>query len=438
MKNQSGYVDSFRRLIQCPTVSDSGHEYFEAFHNVLKEEFPSVFAKCERIELGRDVLLLKWKGKASDRPVVLMAHQDVVPADGGDWKCDPFAATVEDGKIYGRGTIDCKNTLFCTMQAVEELIESGFTPAQDIYLSYSDCEEISGPGAEMARDWLKAHGVRPNVVIDEGGAIIKKADKFMAKDGAMVGILEKGYADVKIIARGKGGHSSQPPKHSPLARLADFMHYVEHHSVFKPKMSAPAKAMILGLADVLKPGLKGLAKAAGHMGAFTAHLAPKLNVHYGAPMFKSTIVFTMCDGATAPNVIPQEAWVNANVRVSPVDSVEKCVAKLEKIARKFDCEVELGNHRDASPMADLTGDGYTQFVAAIKKTYPDVEVVPYYMFGGTDCRTMQEIATTAIRCTPCKLSFEQMGGMHAANENIDITSLGETVLCFKNFLEAYK
>lgn len=438
MKNQNGYVDSFRRLIQCPTVSDSGHEYFEAFHNVLKEEFPSVFEKCERIELGRDVLLLKWKGKASDRPVVLMAHQDVVPADGGDWKYDPFAATVEDGKIYGRGTIDCKNTLFCTMQAVEELIESGFVPTQDIYLSYSDCEETSGPGAEMARDWLKAHGVHPNVVIDEGGAIIKKAEQFMAKDGAMVGILEKGYADVKIIARGKGGHSSQPPKNSPLARLADFMHYVEHHSVFKPKMSAPAKAMVLGLADVLKPGLKGLAKAAGHMGALTAHLAPKLNVHYGAPMFKSTIVFTMCDGATAPNVIPQEAWVNANVRVSPVDSVEKCVAKLKKIARKFDCEIELGNHRDASPMADLTGDGYTQFVAAIKKTYPDVEVVPYYMFGGTDCRTMQEIATTAIRCTPCKLSFEQMGGMHAANENIDITSLGETVSCFKNFLEAYK
>ncbi len=438
MKNQNGYVDSFRRLIQCPTISDSGHEYFEAFHKTLQEEFPHAFAACEKISLGRDVLLLKWKGKASDRPVVLMAHQDVVPAEGGDWECDPFSATVIGDKIYGRGTIDCKNTLFCTIQAVDELIESGFTPEQDIYLSYSDCEENSGPGAEMARDWFKEHGVRPNVVIDEGGAIIKKAEKYMAKDAAMVGILEKGYADVRIIARGKGGHSSQPPKNTPLARLGAFVNYVEKHSVFKPKMSAPAKAMVLGLADVLKPGLKGLAKLAGHMGCLTAYLAPRLNVHYGAPMFKSTVVFTMCDGATAPNVIPQEAWVNANVRVSPVDSVEKCVAKLAKIAKKFDCEVQLGNHREASPMADLTGDGYTQFAAAIKKTYPDVEVVPYYMFGGTDCRTMQEIATTAIRCTPCRLSIEQLGGMHAANENIDVSSLGETVSFFKNFLESYK
>ena len=88
-------------------------------------------------------------------------------------------------------------------------------------------------------------------------------------------------------------------------------------------------------------------------------------------------------------------------------------------------------------MADLSGDGYTQFVAAIKKTYPDVEVVPYYMFGGTDCRTMQEIAVTAIRCTPCRLSSEQLGGMHAANENIDITSLEETVNFFKTFLREY-
>ncbi len=437
MKDNSGYVASFSKLIQCPTVTDSGHEYFEAFHKALDEEFPHVAATCSKMELGRDVLLYKWAGKHSDRPVVLMAHQDVVPAVGGDWICDPFSATVKDGKIYGRGTIDCKNTLFCTIQAVDELIAEGVTPEQDIYLSYSDCEENSGPGAEMARDWFKAHGVKPNVVIDEGGAIVRKDGKYMVKDGAMVGIIEKGYADVRIIARGKGGHSSQPPKNTPIARLAAFVNYVETHNVFKPGMSAPAKAMILGLADVLKPGLKGIAKLAGHMGSLTAHIMPKLNAHYGAPMFKSTVVFTMCDGATAPNVIPQEAWVNANVRVSPLDSVEKCVAKLEKIAKKFDCEVQLGNNREASPMADLSGDGYTQFVAAIKKTYPDVEVVPYYMFGGTDCRTMQEIAVTAIRCTPCRLSSEQLGGMHAANENIDITSLEETVNFFKTFLREY-
>ncbi len=438
MKSNEEYIESFRRMVQQPTVTDSGHEFFEAFHKVLEEEFPHVFETCERIELGRDVLLFKWKGKSDQKAVVLMAHQDVVPAVGGDWKYEPYSATVEDGVIYGRGTMDCKNTLFSTIQAVDELIEEGFVPEHDVYLSYSDCEENSGPGAEMARDWFKAHGVRPNVVIDEGGAILRKLDKFMVKDAAAVGILEKGYADVKLIARGEGGHSSQPPKRTPIARLGQLIAYCEKHTVFKPKMSKAAKAMIKGLANVLKPGLRGLAKCVANLGCITARLAPKINDHYGKPMFETTMVFTMCEGATAPNVIPQEAWVNANLRFAPTDSSEKCIAKLRKIAKKFDVEVEVVKCREASPMADLTGDGYKQFADAIRKACPGVEPVPYLMFGGTDCRTMQEIATTAIRCTPCRLSFKQLGGMHASNECVDAASVVECVGFFKTFLKDYQ
>jgi len=89
-------------------------------------------------------------------------------------------------------------------------------------------------------------------------------------------------------------------------------------------------------------------------------------------------------------------------------------------------------------MVDFTSKEYKIFTEAVKKTYPDVAIVPYLMFGGTDCRTMQEIASTAIRCTPCKLSTAQLGGMHASNESVDISSLGETVECFKNFLKMYK
>lgn len=437
MKNQSGYVDSFRKLIQCPTVTESGHEYFEAFHKVLDEEFPNVTATCKKIELGRDVLLYKWSGKNSDRPVVLMAHQDVVPALGGDWKYEPFSATVEDGKIYGRGTMDCKNTLFGTIQAVEELIGEGFVPEQDVYLSYSDCEETSGPGAELARDWFKANGIKPNIVIDEGGAIIRKFMDKMTKDACMVGILEKGYADVKFIARGKGGHSSQPPKNTPIARLGALVNYCEKHTVFKPKMSEPAKQMVKGLGNVLKQPLKGLAKMLGGS-CLLAKLAPKVTPSYGMAMYETTMVFTMMDGATAPNVIPQEAWINANLRFSPNDRSEDCFKKLRKIAKKFDCEMEITKCREASPMVDLNSDSYKIFAEAIKKTYPDVEVVPYLMFGGTDCRIMQEIATTAIRCTPCKLSMKQLDGMHASNENVDISSIGETVQCFKTFLTMYK
>lgn len=437
MKNEHGYLDSYRKLIQCPTVTESGHEYFQAFHDVLDKEFPNVTATLEKIELGRDVLLYKWKGLSSEKPVVLMAHQDVVPADDGDWICDPYSATVKDGKVYGRGTMDCKVTLFSTIQAVEELIAEGFVPKYDVYLSYSDCEENAGPGAEMARDYFKSHGIRINVVIDEGGAIMRKFFPKMVKDACMVGIIEKGYADVKFIARGKGGHSSQPPKNTPIARLGALINYCETHTVFKPRKSKAATAMIKGLGNVLSSPLKGLAKAFGGT-SLVAHLAPKVNASYGRPMFETTMVFTMCGGATAPNIIPQEAWVNANLRFAQDDDKDKCIKKLEKIAKKFDVEMEVHKARNASPMVDISSDAYKTFADAVKSTYPDVEVVPYYMFGGTDCRTMQEISNTAIRCTPCKLTMEQLGGMHAANENIDIDAIDGTVACFKTFLKNYK
>lgn len=137
------------------------------------------------------MLLYKWKGASDGRPLVLMAHQDVVPATEDNWKFPPFDATVDDGKIYGRGTTDCKNTLFCTIQAVDELIAEGFVPQHDVYLSYSDCEETGGPGAALARDWFIAHNVKPFLVVDEGGAIIKKFGKKVKKDIAAVGILKK-------------------------------------------------------------------------------------------------------------------------------------------------------------------------------------------------------------------------------------------------------
>lgn len=181
MKYENGYVNSFVKLIQCPTVTNSGHEYFDAFHKVLDEEFPHVTATCQKIQVGGDALLYKWKGKSSDKPLVLMAHQDVVPVVESDWHYPPYGGQIVDGKVYGRGAMDCKNTLFSTIQACDELIAEGFVPEQDVYLSYSDNEETSGPGASMARDWFKSQGITPFLVIDEGGAIMRKGASVMKK-----------------------------------------------------------------------------------------------------------------------------------------------------------------------------------------------------------------------------------------------------------------
>lgn len=433
------YAESLAKLVRVPTVTGSDRQNFALFRKVLAEEFPAVFRECEVIRPGgeqSDALMFKWKGKSSSRPLVLMAHQDVVPAEG-EWKYPAFSGTVADGKVWGRGAMDCKNTLFATMRSVEELIEEGFVPEQDVYLSYSDNEETSGYGAKYCRDWLVAGGVKPAVAIDEGGAIVDSAFPGMVKPLAMVGFIEKGYCDVKFVARSKGGHSSSPPKNTPFARLAAFINYCETHTVFKRRMSAPAKAMFVGMSDGLSGALRFVTKHAGFFAPLIVAVLPKLTP-FGAALLGTTMTFTMAQGSGAPNVIPQEAYVVANLRLAPGDKAEECVEKLRRLAARYDIEAEVMGCRDHTPVVDTESADFKYFTDTVKKVYPGIGASPYLIFGGTDCRTMQTITPCAIRCTPCKLSSEQLASMHAANENVDVEALVGAVNFFKTFVKGYK
>ncbi len=432
MKNQNGYIDSFKKLIQCPTVTESGSQFFADFQKVLESEFPLLHQKAEIIRVGGDAIMFKVKGLSDKKPLVLMAHQDVVPAVGGEWKYDPFSGEIEDGKIYGRGTMDCKNTLFCTAQAVEELLEENATLPYDIYLSYSDNEETGGTGARMARNWLEENGIKPFMAVDEGGAIVEKLVPQMKRDCAAIGIVEKGYMDVKFVAKGSGGHSSQPPKHTPIARLAKFINYVESHKIFKPNTSNEFKKMIVGIADTFDGPIRFLLKNVSIFAPLIKAISSKIPII--SAMTSTSIVFTMQDGAPAPNVIPESAYVIANLRIAPHDKGVECLSKLEKIAKKYDIEAEVLMLRDATEVVDINGEGYQHFVSTLNAVAPEVVAVPYIICGGTDCRTMQEIVPCAIRCTPTKMTVQQLNAMHASNENLNIDALDTGIKFFKKLI----
>ena len=150
------------------------------------------------------------------------------------------------------------------------------------------------------------------------------------------------------------------------------------------------------------------------------------------------MTFTMAQGSAAPNVIPQAASVVANLRFAPGDDSKECIEKLRRIAERYDIETEVMECRDATPMVDVNSADYKYFVDTVARVFPDCGAAPYLIFGGTDCRTMQTITPCALRCTPCKLSAEQLASMHAANENIDISSLVGGVAFFKTYLKGYK
>lgn len=218
---EAPYGKKLSKMVQYETVSVMGQiqrEKFLGFHKVLEELFPLVHKHLEKTELDGS-LLFKWTGRQHDKPIVLMAHQDVVAAEG-TWMHEPFSGDIADGKVWGRGSADTKCSVMAFFQAVEELLAEGYVPPQDVYLCSSCTEEIAGNGAPETVAELERRGVRPFLVCDEGGAIVQEPLAGFPGNYAMIGVLEKGSGNVKIIARSNGGHSSTPPRNSPIARLA--------------------------------------------------------------------------------------------------------------------------------------------------------------------------------------------------------------------------
>ena len=226
--------EKLSRMIQCETVSQTGIDNshkFIAFQEVLRELFPNVFSTCQLTKFGQ-AMLLCWKGTGSaEGPLVLMSHQDVVGAEG-QWRHAPFSGDIAEGRVWGRGAVDTKGSLMCILEAAEQLIAEGFVPERDIFISSSDGEETGGDGARLASEYMKDRGIRPSLVLDEGGMIKQEPVKGARGRFAMMGTLEKGTCNFRIVAHGQGGHASAPGKGTPLVRLGQFMAGMEKKDPF--------------------------------------------------------------------------------------------------------------------------------------------------------------------------------------------------------------
>lgn len=432
------YAQKLSEMVRCETVSDPNDpqiEKFLGFHKKLEELFPLVHEKLEKTEIDGN-LLYYWKGRSPAKPIVLMSHQDVVPAEGV-WEHGPFSGDIADGKVWGRGAADTKCTVMAFFQAVEELLQSGFTPGQDVYLASSCTEEWGGDGAPKLVNELKRRGVKPFLVCDEGGGIISEPVGGVKGNYAMIGVFEKGQGNVKFTARSSGGHSSAPPKNSPIARLAAFECSVEKHSPFRKRFPHEVEAMFKTLAPYAGFGMKLLF---GNMWLFKPLLKlvmPKVSPQAGA-MLQTTVAFTMQSGSDARNVLPQEASVCANMRFIPHQGMEESLAIIKKRADKFGLETEVINATDYTHATDIQGEGWNFVVKAIERVFPGLAASPYVMTGGTDARFYQEICPNCIRFAPVIFGPEQLKGMHGLNENIGCDCLPAAVDFYKTLIDMNK
>ena len=428
------YAEKLSEMIQCDTTSyDSVYDYerFAKFHALLAELFPLVHRDLEKTDLEGN-LLFYWKGKKHDKPIVLMSHQDVVPAEG-EWIHEPFSGDIADGKVWGRGASDTKCSVFGFFQAVEELLAEGFVPEQDIYLSSSCTEEWAGDGCPKIVAELKSRGVRPYLVCDEGGGIITDPIGGVPGNFAMVGVFEKGKADVRFTARSNGGHASAPKKGSPIARLAAFVNDIEKHDPFTKKMSPEVRSMFEELALYAGFPLKLVFSNLWLFGPVLQAAMPAISAQ-GAAMLKTTIAFTMQSGSNAYNVMPQEASLGANMRFIPHQGMKESLDLIRQRAEKYDLSMEVFHAVDVSKATDIHGDAFAFVRERIQETFPGLPVSPYVMTGATDARFYQDICDNIVRFAPVIYGPEQMAGMHGLNENIEYNCLPGCVDFYKNMI----
>lgn len=426
-------VQRFSKLIQCKTISNrestkTNIEEFHKVHSLIQEFYPEIFKTCEFTSILDTGLLFKWQGKKSDAPVVLMSHYDVVPASETEWLKPPFAGLVENGELWGRGTLDTKGTFIGILEAVSYHIKAGFIPENDIYLSFSGDEEVAGPTCPVIVDHLGQKGIKPALVLDEGGAVVENVFPGVDKQCALVGIAEKGIMDIRLSLKSSGGHASSPPTHTILGELAQAMVNIEN-TPFPFRLTPPVQHMfdILGRHSsfayklifanlwLFSPVLNSICKKQGG----------ELNA-----LVRTTTAFTMAEASKASNVLPPEAHITANMRLMKDDPADKAIEYLKKIAKNPRIEFSPIHSTNATDYASIEDPAWQKIEHAIQQTWPKAIVAPYLMLAASDSRHYNAISSNVYKFSAMHLSKEQRGLIHAHNERISLQGIEDIVKFF--------
>lgn len=423
-------------LIQHKTVTANTMDSFDraaflGLHQYLEKTYPLLHAALEKEVVNEYSLLYKWKGTDSDqKPWLMMAHMDVVPVDertADKWEHEAFSGDIADGYVWGRGAIDMKGQLACIMESVEYLLEQGFAPKRDIYIALGHDEESMGTlGAQHIVDRLNAQDVRLDFVIDEGGVVMDGKSLGINAMVATIGICEKGYADLRLVAESAGGHASRPPKETAVGTLAKAILALEKHRM-KPTLNAPLKAMLDAVGGYMKFPLNVIA---ANLFITKPLLLKGLGAgSTGSAMVRTTAAPTMLKGSGAPNVLAERAEAVVNFRISPDDSLEKLLAHVKKVVGS-DIKVEVIQGYDPSVSSPVDSEAYKTIAGTAADIFPGYVVSPYLMVAATDSRRYACIADGVYRFQPFASMSEDLGTIHAAGERLSIKSLREGTAFF--------
>ena len=426
-------VDALAQLVRCKTVSYSDHSRednaeFDKLISLLPILYPRVMEVCSFQSLPGRGLLLRWSGKQSDDPAVLMAHYDVVPVNEDQWSKPPFAGMIENGVLWGRGTLDTKVTFNGILYAANHLMGQGFQPERDIYFAFSGGEEVNGEGARNIVQYFASHGITPGLVVDEGGAVVENVFPGVKQPCGLIGIAEKGMMNVEYRTLSGGGHASAPKPHTPVGILAAACKRVEDHP-FPMHLTKPVAEMFdtLGRHSTF---LYRMIFANLWCFGWVLNLLGRLSGGEMNALLRTTVAFTQMSGSAAPNVIPPEARMVSNIRLNPNDSVESALAYLRKVVGNDAVTITAPESFEPSRVSQTGCDAWNKVASAVAETWPGCLVSPYLMVQCSDSRHYGAISDKVYRFSAMDLTAEERATIHGNNERIRLETISSAVEFF--------
>ena len=441
--DEGSAIERFAEALRFETISHQDEALldrvpFLEFHAFLERSFPRVHATLTREVVADLSLLYTWPGSDPDRlPILLTHHFDVVPVPPeqlDEWEQPPFSGVVADGYLWGRGALDDKAGFMAIFEAVESLLAEGHAPDRTVYLAFGHDEEVGGDhGAGATAALLESRGVRLEFTLDEGMVVLEGLMPGVEAPIALIGIAEKGYLTLRITAKAPGGHSSTPPPHTAIGRLARAVQRIEDHPM-PARLEGPA---LLTLEALAPHGPFALRLALSQRWLLGGLLERELESSRATnAMLRTTTAVTMIEGGVKENVLPPTATATVNFRVIPGDTPESVTAHVRSVLDDPEIEIHEVRATSPSPMASVESGSYQAIAAAIRATLPATLVAPGLVLGGTDTKHYVRLAENSYRFTPMRLGQGDLGRVHGLNERISTENFGELIRFYRELLSS--
>jgi len=414
-------------------------DQFRSLHALLEQRFPRLHAALKREPVGDFSLLYTWAGSdATAAPILLMAHQDVVPVAPGtekDWAEEPYAGTVKDGYVWGRGSWDDKGNLVAQMQAVEMLVASGFKPRRTIYLAFGADEEVGGQrGARRIAALLQQRGVKLDFVVDEGLLIVDGVLPGLKAPAAIIGIAEKGYVSVALSVTATPGHSSipPPPGSSAIALMSNALVRLDQQRL-AARMQGVARQMF----ETVAPEMGGFARVAlSNLWLFEPLVIKQLEAGASTnAMLRTTTALTIVNAGNKENVLPGRADAIVNYRLLPGDTEATVLAHVKQVVNdpRFQYSTP-GGVSEPSKVAATDSASYKLIERTVRELFPGTVVAPGLMVGGTDSHHYGAVCDHIYKFSPVKAKAEDLSRFHGTNERIAVANLADLIRFYHRLL----